>query len=106
MKKIKMMLLSLALFAVVGGALAFKAKYHLTFCTADAYFDPSLFAPYYCNFFQANGQLTTTQCLGPVNNVTTDTRAFAIQKVCTTVPDIFGGCPGNCRMLTSTIPDR
>lgn len=34
MKKIKMMLLSLALFAVVGGALAFKARFQTDFCTA------------------------------------------------------------------------
>jgi hypothetical protein len=34
MKKIKIMLLSLALFAVVGGALAFKAKFNTKFCTA------------------------------------------------------------------------
>jgi hypothetical protein len=34
MKKIKIMLLSLALFAVVGGALAFKARFTDSFCTA------------------------------------------------------------------------
>ncbi len=34
MKRIKMMLLSLALFAVVGAALAFKARFTDTFCTA------------------------------------------------------------------------
>ena len=33
MKKVKIMLLSLALFAVVGGALAFKAKFQTDFCT-------------------------------------------------------------------------
>ena len=32
MKKIKIMMLSLALFAVVGGALAFKAKFDDQFC--------------------------------------------------------------------------
>jgi hypothetical protein len=36
MKKIKFMLLSLALVAVVGGALAFKAKRINTFCTTLA----------------------------------------------------------------------
>lgn len=35
MKKLKIMLLSLALFAVVGGALAFKAKFSTEFCTTD-----------------------------------------------------------------------
>jgi hypothetical protein len=34
MNKIKMMLLSLALFAVVGAALAFKARFQQDFCTA------------------------------------------------------------------------
>ena len=36
MKKVKFMLLSLALIAVVGGALAFKAKFSTTFCTTFA----------------------------------------------------------------------
>jgi len=34
MKKVKLMLLSFVLVATVGGLLAFKAKYHSTFCTA------------------------------------------------------------------------
>ena len=36
MKKIKFMLFSLALLAVVGGTLAFKAKYNVRFCTTKA----------------------------------------------------------------------
>ena len=36
MKKIKFMLLSLALFAVVGGTLAFKAKFNQTWCSTKA----------------------------------------------------------------------
>ena len=36
MKNVKMMLLSLALFAVVGGALAFKAKFKTNYCTTTA----------------------------------------------------------------------
>jgi hypothetical protein len=35
MKKLKIMLLSLALFAVVGGALAFKAKFSRDFCVTE-----------------------------------------------------------------------
>ena len=35
MKKVKIMLLSIALLAIVGGALAFKAKFDATFCTMD-----------------------------------------------------------------------
>jgi hypothetical protein len=34
MKRIKFMLTSLALFAVVGGALAFKARFATSYCTA------------------------------------------------------------------------
>jgi hypothetical protein len=36
MKKIKFMLMSLALFAVIGGALAFKAKFSNTWCITTA----------------------------------------------------------------------
>ena len=35
MKKVKIMLLSLALFAVVGAALAFKARFLETYCTTN-----------------------------------------------------------------------
>lgn len=35
MKKVKLMLLSLSILAVVGGALAFTAKTGTTYCTAD-----------------------------------------------------------------------
>jgi hypothetical protein len=41
MKKIKIMLLSLALFAVVGGALAFKAKFNKTYCTTLSIANPA-----------------------------------------------------------------
>ena len=34
MKRVKIMLTSLAVLAVVGGALAFKAKYSTTYCSA------------------------------------------------------------------------
>jgi hypothetical protein len=35
MKTVKIMLIAIAVFAVVGGALAFKAKYSMHFCTAE-----------------------------------------------------------------------
>jgi hypothetical protein len=35
MKRIKMMLLSLGLFAVVGGALAFKARFQTNYCVTN-----------------------------------------------------------------------
>jgi hypothetical protein len=37
MKKVKIMLLSLALIAVVGGALAFKAKFDVPYCTTTSH---------------------------------------------------------------------
>lgn len=65
MKKIKMMLMSLALLAVVGGALAFKAKFNAKFCTTAAVLNAQNVkvcpnAPSYCpNLLQAS--TTTTQ---------------------------------------------
>jgi hypothetical protein len=89
MKKINIMLLSLALFAVVGGALAFKAKFSDTFCTTNAYFNAA--GAYYCSFKPPGLPTTTTHC-GPLVaiNVTTDPFIGAIKNICTTniQPDI------------------
>jgi hypothetical protein len=41
MKKLRIMLLSLALFAIVGGALAFKAKFDTDYCTTNTIPDGS-----------------------------------------------------------------
>jgi len=46
MKKVKLMLVSLSVFAVVGGALAFTAKSGPKVCTADVLGDGS--CPQYC----------------------------------------------------------
>src|SRR5690348_12547436 len=63
MKKVKIMLLSLALFAVVGGALAFKAKLgNNKFCTAPAYFDAGSTPQYYCSFNIGGNEFTTKSC--------------------------------------------
>jgi hypothetical protein len=67
MKKVKIMLLSLALFAVVGGALAFKAKfsnkYCVTFTIKNAQGQPAcdLVNPQACAFQDA---VTTTAGVG------------------------------------------
>ena len=101
-----MMLLSLALFAVVGGALAFKAKYHATFCTEPAYFDSNLPAPYYCSFDTGGGVITTVQCENTVINSTTN--STGTKKVCTTLTNgnSQSPCsPSNCNILTSIKPD-
>ena len=90
MKKIKIMLLSLALFAVVGGALALTAKFHATFCTTNAYWGGSGNPVYYCAFAQGSNILTTSCAASPVVRSTTTT--IGTQKVCTTVLDANGGC--------------
>jgi hypothetical protein len=77
MKKVKIMLMSLAIIAVVGGALAFKAKHNSsTFCTTLA--------------VQVNGVFTCTDALGipltcptSIELSTTDVPNSA-QPVCTT----------------------
>lgn len=87
MKKIKIMLLSLALFAVVGGALAFKAKYIDTFCTA-----------------QPVAGLACTQLAACPNKVifSTTTNDVNIPLVCTTTPK-DGGCPSNLKCTTTSL---
>lgn len=49
MKKVKIMLMSIAVLAIVGGALAFKAtKFQQTFCYLTAKFDNGTLQEYYC----------------------------------------------------------
>src|SRR5438034_11778642 len=80
MKKIKFMLLSLALLAVVGGALAFKAKYSVSFCTTKA--------------VQINGISTCIDALGVTlkcpNKVVMSTTQLNGQ-FCTTPTFLVGG---------------
>jgi hypothetical protein len=102
MKKIKFMLLSLALVAVVGGALAFKARYHTTFCTTFAT-RVDADHPWTC---QIEGQavltcptITTTTVAAPVND--------QIQPVCTTILKNGtcgnSGSPLDCQTTTKTL---
>ena len=61
MKKLKIMLLSLALFAVVGGALAFKARYSRNWCvvqTTDACDAAGLKCPIASQQFDINTNAT------------------------------------------------
>jgi hypothetical protein len=107
MKKVKIMLLSLALFAVVGGALAFKAKYNKSFCTTDAYWNQDLANPlYYCAFDPGTG-VTTTTCGG--NKVflsTIDPAIGAIKKVCTTTTLNQVNCNVVCNVFTTIKADQ
>ena len=99
MKKIKIMLISLALFAIVGGALAFKAKFHDSFCTADAYFNGV--GVYYCSFRLVGLPTTTKLCVRELPNLTTD--ESGVKKVCTTTPDAGVGCNTICPIQCSII---
>jgi hypothetical protein len=96
MKKVKIMLLSLALFAVVGGALAFKAKFDKTWC----------FAPTYGNGFTCTtldgAAVTTTQCEGIAITFKNDaTGIFS----CTTLPD-GEACPVLCPVYAKVKPNN
>jgi hypothetical protein len=110
MQKIKMMLLSLALFAVVGGALAFKAKFHNPWCSTVAYSDnngPGGAVQYFCSstFGIINGT-TTTQCLPDAQNLKI-VNQNPVLKVCTTLSD--GGltpCNKVCPVKTSVIDNQ
>jgi hypothetical protein len=76
MKKIKLMLLSLALFAVVGAALAFKAKYAVTYCTTLAQSGVA------CKDLTCPNRAAASTTIGGVGNF-----------VCTTPPNGSGQCP-------------
>lgn len=104
MKKVKIMLLSLALFAVVGGALAFKAKFDQSFCTNDAYFD-QVAGTYYCSFKPVGAATTTKLCPNLVQN-SFYTDASGVLKVCTTTTNGIPASPCNnvvCETPTWTI---
>jgi hypothetical protein len=80
MKKIKFMLMSLALLAVVGGALAFKAKYTSTFCTTLATIVNNQST---CTYI--DGAIAKTlRCPNQVANKTTDATDLDAAFYCTT----------------------
>jgi hypothetical protein len=101
MKRIKMMLLSLALFAVVGGALAFKAKFGQLLCATDAILNAGV---YTCIDPASNKLLT---CPVTVELSTIDLRPGAIPSFCTTWRHFLGKCPGAAcgQVPTSLIPN-
>jgi hypothetical protein len=92
MKKVKFMLMSLALIAVVGGALAFKAKYTDSFCTSFA--PKNLAGQYICT---TNGGaalscptlITNKRLVDPGTN----------PPVCTALP-----VQGTCGDAANTVP--
>ncbi|NII25835.1 hypothetical protein HB364_12120 [Pseudoflavitalea sp. X16] len=86
MKKIKFMLLSLSLVGVVGGALAFKAKFLDTYCVA------ALPAAGTCGQV---GKLCT-------NKIEFQTTTNAGDFVCTTTPNAMGNCPATLRCTNTS----
>jgi hypothetical protein len=100
MKKIKFMLLSLALVAVVGGALAFKARYHVPICTTFAQ-RANAASPWTC---QIAGQDILT-CPDPI--ATTVDEPGTDRPVCTTL-QVNGTCGAvghefQCDLPTKTL---
>ena len=88
MKKIKIMLLSLALFAVVGGALAFKAKFQSDWCIVPLYGNG-----FTCTtLFQGDAFITGCADEGNYGN-----GVFVLS--CTTLPDPVIGCATECPIL-------
>lgn len=86
MRKIKIMLMSLLVLAVVGGALAFKAKFQKIYCTAPV---------------PASGSCLNVKC----PNVVESTTEGGTQNFCYTVPPAGLGCnPGGVARDCITIP--
>ena len=118
MKKVKIMMLSLALLAVVGGALAFKAKVQSRFCSTLAYsYDPAgtQFDRYYCQW-GINGQpapefepvAATIGCTTLTVNAVED--PTGLQILCTTVVGTGVNTNAKCQTIkcpntTSILPD-
>ena len=90
MNKLKVMLLSFVLVAVVGGALAFKAKYDISYCTAPT--DPGAVS---CPSTKACPNLT-------IHSYICSTGTF----VCTANP-VVGRCSGvECGTTSAQICDE
>jgi len=91
MKKIKSMLLSLALLAVVGGTLAYKAKYIGFFCTTVARFAVT---QYTCKDVAGN----PLKC--PHKDELVESRTPVNNYHCTTTPFINGAGLYTCTITT------
>jgi hypothetical protein len=105
MKKIKIMLLSLALFAIVGGALAFKAKFNKSFCTTDAYYNPAI--GYYCSFKPAGLQTVYAKCPNEIFNMTYITNVDPLLRSVCVTSLVNGTCPVTvtCSISATIMPD-
>jgi hypothetical protein len=104
MKRVKIMLMSLLVLAVVGGALAFKAKFEEDYCTTLAV-QTVAGGAFTCNSTNGNRltcpnyeDLVTTTTQGNLNIVCTTTTNGNIQNPCSPV--------NNCRITTYKITDN
>ena len=94
MKKVKFMLMSLALIAVVGGALAFKAKMSSgNFCSIQPFHD-AVADTYYCTY-NSNG-IKTTDCGNPGHALTTtvDDPSLTQPVLCVSATSNINLCSG------------
>jgi hypothetical protein len=87
MKKIQFMLMSLALLAVVGGALAFKAKYTSSFCFTTA---TQVSGQSSCTYIE-NQIAKTLRCPNKAINSATDGTDLDAAFYCTTPQVLVGG---------------
>lgn len=87
MKKVKIMLTSIALLALVGGALAFKAKFSTSYCTTNTILD-------------AQGAVTCPVSPGSCPELINHTTVGGTTNYCTTIKPA-GGCANvvNCTFL-------
>ena len=92
MKTVKFMLMSLALIAVVGGALAFKAKIsNGKFCSIQPFHD-AIADTYYCTYDSGLG-VVTTDCANLGKTLTTTADALT-PELCVSVTSNINACSG------------
>lgn len=86
MKKLKVMLLSFAVIAVVGGALAFKTKYSVSYCTAATVAGNPPTCPAHCPTLIESQKIVSTgtfvcTAAEPLGGCTTTTNCVASAQI-------------------------
>lgn len=102
MKRVKIMLMSLLLLAVVGGALAFKAKFNIKYCTTNAVLNPQqvLTCPALVGRFCVDADQYSIAAQDPVQP--------SIENVCYTTTNGNDNCGQHqdCRTKTTLTEDN
>lgn len=95
MKKVKIMLISLLLLAVVGGTLAFKAKFLTSYCYTSAFYD-AIHDTWFCPV-----DLEAGDC--PQVNNSTQIGGFGTPTISCTTARPIGGCAQvtSCTFITT-----